>query len=170
MPFYLTFSTCPTSATNLIWLPISTPWKHLSKICNIHIFTCQKLDANQDLRRKKIKDLLGYAEEHCRAGIIQLQLQQNGQWQNYSTTQRLYLKDESTRDHAHSFMPKRFLGSEVDFIGRNFESIPFGAGRRICPDLPLDITINSMPMKTCGARKSKIFLLMRKNIVVRVNQ
>ena len=57
----------PTSATNLVWLPISTPWKNLNKICNMHIFTCQKLDANQDLRRKKIKDLLAYAEEHCRA-------------------------------------------------------------------------------------------------------
>ncbi|KDO42528.1 hypothetical protein CISIN_1g046073mg, partial [Citrus sinensis] len=50
-------------------------------------------------------------------------------------------RDESTWDHAHSFMPIRFLGSDVDFIGRNFESIPFGVGRRICPDLPLDITM-----------------------------
>ncbi|KDO44874.1 hypothetical protein CISIN_1g048633mg, partial [Citrus sinensis] len=126
------------------------------KICNMHIFTCQKLDANQDLRRKKIKDLLGYAEEHCRAesNIVKdlFDARNNTtsittKWamaellHNPEALSKATSRDESTRDHAHSFMPKRFLGSEVDFIGRNFESIPFGAGRRICPDLPLDITM-----------------------------
>ncbi|KAL9166501.1 hypothetical protein ABFS82_05G033600 [Erythranthe guttata] len=35
------------------------------------------------------------------------------------------------------FKPERFLESEVDFRGRDFELVPFGSGRRICPGLPL---------------------------------
>ncbi|KAL9414551.1 hypothetical protein AB3S75_042926 [Citrus x aurantiifolia] len=53
---------------SLVWLPVSPLWKNLRKICNMHIFTSQKLDANQDLRRKKIKDLLAYVDENCRMG------------------------------------------------------------------------------------------------------
>jgi cytochrome P450 len=48
-------------------------------------------------------------------------------------------RDPSSWDNAESFMPERFLGSEIDVKGRHFELIPFGGGRRTCPGLPLAI-------------------------------
>ena len=48
-------------------------------------------------------------------------------------------RDESTWDNPHSFMPERFLRTDLNFKGQNFELILFGAGRRICPGLPLAI-------------------------------
>jgi cytochrome P450 len=43
-------------------------WRNLRKVCNSYIFTNQKLDANQDLRRKKIQELVALVQEHCLAG------------------------------------------------------------------------------------------------------
>jgi len=46
-------------------------------------------------------------------------------------------RDPEIWKEPNTFEPERFLGSEVDVKGRDFELIPFGAGRRICPGLPL---------------------------------
>ncbi|GLU05706.1 hypothetical protein SLE2022_227890 [Rubroshorea leprosula] len=48
-------------------------------------------------------------------------------------------RDPSVWEMPNSFMPERFLNSEIDVKGRDFELIPFGGGRRICPGLPLAI-------------------------------
>uniref|UniRef100_A0A5B6Z218 Putative geraniol 10-hydroxylase n=1 Tax=Davidia involucrata TaxID=16924 RepID=A0A5B6Z218_DAVIN len=48
-------------------------------------------------------------------------------------------RDPSIWANHESFLPERFLESDVDVRGQDFELIPFGAGRRICPGLPLAI-------------------------------
>lgn len=47
-------------------------------------------------------------------------------------------RDSNVWINPDSFEPERFLDSSIDVrSGQNFELIPFGAGRRICPGLPL---------------------------------
>jgi cytochrome P450 len=50
-------------------------------------------------------------------------------------------RDSNLWDNPNEFLPERFLGSDIDFKGRNFELTPFGGGRRLCPGLPLAIRI-----------------------------
>ncbi|XP_050900355.1 geraniol 8-hydroxylase [Lathyrus oleraceus] len=46
-------------------------------------------------------------------------------------------RNSSVWENASLFSPERFLKSEIDFKGHDFELTPFGAGRRICPGLLL---------------------------------
>ncbi|WVZ17427.1 hypothetical protein V8G54_010409 [Vigna mungo] len=46
-------------------------------------------------------------------------------------------RDSSIWTNPNEFRPERFFETDIDFKGKDFEMIPFGAGRRICPGLPL---------------------------------
>ncbi|XP_012851535.1 PREDICTED: ferruginol synthase-like [Erythranthe guttata] len=46
-------------------------------------------------------------------------------------------RDSSIWSNADMFEPERFLDNEIEYRGHDFEFIPFGSGRRICPGMPL---------------------------------
>ncbi|KAE8676956.1 putative ADP-ribose pyrophosphatase [Hibiscus syriacus] len=54
--------------TGLPWMPVSTTWRNLRKICNLHIFASHKLDANRYLQQSKIEQLLADVHDSSRIG------------------------------------------------------------------------------------------------------
>ncbi|KAK9114852.1 hypothetical protein Syun_021649 [Stephania yunnanensis] len=53
----------------------------------------------------------------------------------------LLLPRESVKDIIGNdyLIPKKFANTDIDLYGRNFELIPFGAGRRVCPGLQIGL-------------------------------
>ncbi|KAL9420819.1 hypothetical protein AB3S75_038399 [Citrus x aurantiifolia] len=49
-------------------------------------------------------------------------------------------RDSRYWSKAEEFFPERFIDNSVDFKGQNFELLPFGGGRRICPGIQMGIS------------------------------
>ncbi|KAK1619572.1 hypothetical protein QYE76_025089 [Lolium multiflorum] len=50
-------------------------------------------------------------------------------------------RDPVLWDSPEEFMPERFLGSKIDVKGQDFELLPFGSGRRMCPGYNLGLKV-----------------------------
>ncbi|KAE8647576.1 hypothetical protein Csa_004100 [Cucumis sativus] len=50
-------------------------------------------------------------------------------------------RDRNSWIDPHKFDPERFIDSQVDVKGRDFQLIPFGSGRRGCPGMQLGLTL-----------------------------
>ena len=48
-------------------------------------------------------------------------------------------RDPAVWDNPTEFRPERFLEKNIDVKGQNFELLPFGSGRRMCPGYPLGL-------------------------------
>ncbi|KAL1542026.1 cytochrome P450 71A9-like [Salvia divinorum] len=54
--------------------------------------------------------------------------------------------DPAVWENPSKFSPERFEDSEVDFRGKHFELLPFGAGRRGCPGINFSIPVVELAM------------------------
>ncbi|CAN6448232.1 unnamed protein product [Victoria cruziana] len=48
-------------------------------------------------------------------------------------------RDPKSWENPEEFLPERFINNPVDYKGQDFEYLPFGAGRRICPGIHLGV-------------------------------
>nr|XP_043618312.1 trimethyltridecatetraene synthase-like [Erigeron canadensis] len=50
-------------------------------------------------------------------------------------------RDPKVWEKPEEFYPERFIGKDMDVKGNNFELLPFGAGRRMCPGYNLGLKV-----------------------------
>ena len=55
-------------------------------------------------------------------------------------------RDPKYRKDPARFIPEKFSNGSVDFKGNNFEYIPFGTGKRICPGMSFGLINVEIPL------------------------
>ncbi|XP_040383420.1 cytochrome P450 71A1-like isoform X2 [Oryza brachyantha] len=55
-------------------------------------------------------------------------------------------RDTAAWDSPEEFRPERFLNCQVDFRGNDYQLVPFGAGRRICPGINFALPVLEMAL------------------------
>ncbi|GAV68381.1 LOW QUALITY PROTEIN: p450 domain-containing protein, partial [Cephalotus follicularis] len=55
-------------------------------------------------------------------------------------------RDPTYWSEAETFQPERFLNNSIDYKGTDFQFIPFGAGRRICPGMSYALPNIQLPL------------------------
>ncbi|PON52449.1 Cytochrome P450, E-class, group I [Parasponia andersonii] len=60
---------CEHHEHGMPWIPASTGWRNLRKICNSHLFSAKALDTNQNLRHQKVQELLADVRRSAAAGV-----------------------------------------------------------------------------------------------------
>ncbi|KAJ9691925.1 hypothetical protein PVL29_011164 [Vitis rotundifolia] len=50
-------------------------------------------------------------------------------------------RDPEIWDQPNEFIPERFIGKDIDVKGQDFELLPFGTGRRMCPGYSLGLKV-----------------------------
>ncbi|XVF84304.1 hypothetical protein PTKIN_Ptkin17bG0026000 [Pterospermum kingtungense] len=53
-------------------------------------------------------------------------------------------RDPKSWEKPEEFLPERFLNNSIDYKGHEFELIPFGSGRRICPGILFGTKISEL--------------------------
>ncbi|KAI0499035.1 hypothetical protein KFK09_019935 [Dendrobium nobile] len=50
------------------------------------------------------------------------------------------MREQNGWEDAERFLPERFENNQVEFVGTNYQYIPFGGGRRICPGISFSMS------------------------------
>uniref|UniRef100_A0A804IR44 Uncharacterized protein n=1 Tax=Musa acuminata subsp. malaccensis TaxID=214687 RepID=A0A804IR44_MUSAM len=58
------------SEASMVWLPPCQRWRKLRRICKTQLFTAERLDSYQSLRREKVQELMQYISDSTSKGLL----------------------------------------------------------------------------------------------------
>ncbi|XP_038893470.1 cytochrome P450 71B23-like [Benincasa hispida] len=142
-----------TGANAIVWAmtELITNPKVMKKLQD-HIRSCIKKDRVQEIDLEKLTYLKMVVKEVLRLHppaplLLPRETMSHFKLNDYDIDPKAHLhvnvwaigRDPECWINPEKFFPERFMESNIDYKGLNFELLPFGAGRRVCPGMNMGI-------------------------------
>ncbi|XP_022956397.1 cytochrome P450 71B26-like isoform X1 [Cucurbita moschata] len=140
-----------TGATTIVWIMtelVRNP--RVMKKLQDEIRSCIKEDSVKEMDLEKLEYLKMVVKEALRLHppvplLLPRKTISSFKLNGYNIDPKTHLhinmwaigRDPQSWTKPEEFFPERFIGSNIDYKGQNFELIPFGSGRRICPGMSM---------------------------------
>uniref|UniRef100_M1AKS1 Cytochrome P450 71D7 n=1 Tax=Solanum tuberosum TaxID=4113 RepID=M1AKS1_SOLTU len=121
-----------TSSTTIVWSMVEI-------MKNLSVFAKVQAEVREAFRDKVTFDENDVEETNINGYTIPVKTK-------FMVNVWAFGRDPKYWDDAESFRPERFEQCSVDFIGNNFEYLPFGGGRRICPGISFGLANVYLPL------------------------
>ncbi|RID59490.1 hypothetical protein BRARA_F02715 [Brassica rapa] len=170
---YLTYAARLSHNLNdLAFSPYSKYWREVRKMTVLELYTAKRVKSFRHIREEEVVSFIDFLKQSaslanpvnlnkklmklsgsviCRVGFG-MNLKGSKLENTYEEKTWIHVniwavqRNPNVWKDPEAFIPERFMDNEIDYKGLDFELLPFGSGRRMCPGIGMGMALVNLTL------------------------